>query len=154
MTPVMDRIHPRVASVNFGLPQLPANGVPGPMKPETKLPPPGLRSHPETPVQQPVPARSDAPPSSPAGTPRQETIFYLAAKSARNVSLALDLTGWEQAPIQMAKAFGGIWNTRVPLPPGRYRYRFLIDQGNPVKPGEGGGSPLPFGTLSGVVEVG
>jgi len=100
-------------------------------------------------VADPSATSSDAQ-SPPVSAPRKETLFHLVARSARNVLLAADFTGWDQAPLKMVKAVGGIWNIKVLLPPGRYRYRFLIDHGK-AEPERA--FPLPFGTLSGMVEV-
>src|ERR1700709_1756163 len=89
-------------------------------------------------------------PALPAvGPARKETLFHLVAKSARNVLLAADFTGWDQAPLKMVKTVGGIWNIKVPLPPGKYRYRFLIDHQASSNAPEGGRLSFPFGTLSG-----
>jgi 1,4-alpha-glucan branching enzyme len=88
-------------------------------------------------------------PAAPTSSEPRETLFHLAAQSARNVLLAADFTGWDHAPIKMVKAIGGIWHAKVRLPPGKYRYRFLIDHGTSGK----ADCVLPFGTLSGVVEV-
>jgi 1,4-alpha-glucan branching enzyme len=88
-------------------------------------------------------------PEAPATGEPRNTFFHLAAQSARNVLLAGDFTGWDRAPIKMVKAIGGVWHTKVRLRPGKYRYRFLIDHGTAGK----AHCVLPFGTLSGMVEV-
>jgi 1,4-alpha-glucan branching enzyme len=43
------------------------------------------------------------------------------------VLLAGDFTGWQQAPIELKKNKGGVWKTSVPLAPGKYEYRLLVD---------------------------
>jgi 1,4-alpha-glucan branching enzyme len=69
------------------------------------------------------------------------------------VHLAADFTNWENAPIGMAHDGQGVWKLSLPLPPGQYAYRFLID-------GEWSDDPMcekkvinPFGTNNAIVEV-
>ncbi|MBI4676839.1 MAG: hypothetical protein HY748_04590 [Elusimicrobia bacterium] len=57
--------------------------------------------------------------------------FGLRAPKAKEVRLAGDFTQWERSAIAMRKRSGGVWEVLVPLPPGRYRYRFIVD-GVPV----------------------
>jgi 1,4-alpha-glucan branching enzyme len=90
-------------------------------------------------------------PARPDSRSRQETVFRLAADAAKNVLLAADFTEWNKAPLKMNKAPDGVWQVRVSLKPGRYRYQFLIDLGtqnvSTVR------RPPAFGTLHGVVDV-
>lgn len=44
-----------------------------------------------------------------------------------SVQLVGDFTHWQKSPISLQKAEGGIWRTKVTLPPGTYHYRFLVD---------------------------
>ncbi|MBI4677121.1 MAG: hypothetical protein HY748_06020 [Elusimicrobia bacterium] len=53
--------------------------------------------------------------------------FSLRAPKAREVRLAGDFTQWERSAIAMRERPGGLWEVLVPLPPGRYQYRFLVD---------------------------
>jgi len=82
---------------------------------------------------------------------RQETVFRLAAASARNVLLAADFTGWKKSPLKMSKGPDGVWHLRIRLEPGRYRYQFLIDLGS-QSPAAMRSAPS-FGTLHGEVDV-
>ena len=43
------------------------------------------------------------------------------------VQLAADFTEWEKSPIDLIRFENGVWSTTVPLPPGVYAYRFLVD---------------------------
>jgi hypothetical protein len=80
--------------------------------------------------------------------------FHLIAPFAKSVKLAADFTEWEQFPLDLVKSEGGVWYTVVPLPPGSYSYRFIVD-------GQWCDDPHParrvhndpFGTASAVVEV-
>lgn len=53
--------------------------------------------------------------------------FSLVMPAAKTVQLAADFTDWDVAPINMIRFSDGVWSTTVPLPPGTYAYRFLVD---------------------------
>lgn len=55
------------------------------------------------------------------------TEFHLDAPFAQSVKLAADFTDWEKFPLDMIKSEDGVWYTTVPLPPGHYSYRFIVD---------------------------
>jgi hypothetical protein len=82
------------------------------------------------------------------------TEFHLEAPFAESVKLAADFTEWEKFPLDMMKSEDGIWYATVPLPPGHYSYRFIVD-------GEWCDDPRsmlrlhtnPFGRANAVMEV-
>jgi len=82
------------------------------------------------------------------------TEFHLEAPFAESVKLAADFTEWEKFPLDMMKSVDGVWYTTVPLPPGHYSYRFIVD-------GEWCDDPSsvlrlhdnPFGRANAVMEV-
>jgi len=48
--------------------------------------------------------------------------------STKAVSLVGDFNGWDEAATPMVRrASDGAWSTRVPLPPGRHVYAFVVD---------------------------
>src|SRR5207245_1605330 len=53
--------------------------------------------------------------------------FFLEAPAARSVKLAGDFTHWEKSPVEMMHSQDGVWFTVVPLEPGQYAYRFIVD---------------------------
>ena len=55
------------------------------------------------------------------------TEFHLEAPFAESVKLAADFTDWDQFPLDMIKSEDGVWHATVPLPPGHYSYRFIVD---------------------------
>jgi len=57
----------------------------------------------------------------------KRTEFHLSAPFATSVKLAADFTDWEKFPLNMIKSADGVWYTVVPLPPGHYSYRFIVD---------------------------
>jgi len=81
--------------------------------------------------------------------------FRLAAVKAKTVQLAADFTNWHKAPIRMARNSAGVWEARVCLAPGKYRYRYLVDADVPRQSESAEQLPLPFsfGTLYGELEV-
>jgi|SRR5580693_8996511 hypothetical protein len=80
--------------------------------------------------------------------------FHLIAPFAKSVKLAADFTEWEKFPLDLIKSEGGVWYTVVPLPPGQYSYRFIVDgrwcdDPHPARRRQ----RIPFGTANAVVEV-
>ncbi len=57
----------------------------------------------------------------------REVEFQLEAPSATSVLLAASFTAWERFPLGLAKMRDGIWSIFVPLLPGVYAYRFIVD---------------------------
>ncbi len=53
--------------------------------------------------------------------------FHLEAPTACSVKLAADFTDWEKHPLHLIKSEDGVWFTVVPLSPGEYSYRFIVD---------------------------
>jgi len=64
-------------------------------------------------------------PSAPATTP-EGVMFTVQASDAEQVHLAGDFNDWTLDGSEM-ELVGGIWTKVVKLPPGRYRYRYVID---------------------------
>lgn len=65
-----------------------------------------------------------------AGPERVELIpteFHLSAPMAQSVQLAADFTDWEKSALNLIKTPEGIWFIMVPLSPGQYAYRFIVD---------------------------
>ena len=58
---------------------------------------------------------------------KQKVTFSCLAPEAKSVEVAGDFTGWQQAPLKLKKAKGGMWKASVTLSPGRYAYRLLVD---------------------------
>jgi 1,4-alpha-glucan branching enzyme len=61
-------------------------------------------------------------------TKTSKITFSYRAPTAKSVLLVGDFTGWQQAPINLKKDKSGVWKKTVPLPPGRYEYRLLVDE--------------------------
>jgi 1,4-alpha-glucan branching enzyme len=96
---------------------------------------------------------SDAQLSASENPARKVIEFRLEAPSARSVKLAADFTEWENAAINLANKGNGTWGIRLPLSPGRYAYRFLVDGDWHDDPRCAERIPNPFGTSNSVIEV-
>jgi len=83
----------------------------------------------------------------------KKTEFFLEAPSAVSVKLAAEFTEWEKFPLDMMKYDDGVWCIFVPLPPGSYCYRFIVDGKWCDDPHANQHEPNPFGTTNAVVEV-
>jgi 1,4-alpha-glucan branching enzyme len=57
----------------------------------------------------------------------KKVTFSFVAPEAQSVLLAGDFTGWQQAPVILKKDKSGVWKKTLPLPPGKYEYRLLVD---------------------------
>lgn len=80
--------------------------------------------------------------------------FHLQAPAACSVKLAADFTDWEKHPLDLIKSEDGVWFTLVPLSPGQYAYRFIVDGQWRDDPHPARRAPNPFGTVNAVVVVG
>ena len=77
---------------------------------------------------------------------KRKVTFACHAPEAQAVSLAGCFTNWDQAPVGLKKRQGGLWETTIPLAPGTYEYRLIVDgqwQDDPQCPTR---VPNPFGT--------
>jgi len=71
--------------------------------------------------------------------------FHLSAPKAKNVELVGDFNGWKAGTLPLSRS-GAAWEVMLPLPPGRYHYRFLVDgqaQADPHAPSEAGADGKP-----------
>jgi 1,4-alpha-glucan branching enzyme len=86
-------------------------------------------------------------------TSLKPTEFRLDAPSAHSVRLAADFTEWETQAVPLTRKDNGTWWIRLPLSPGRYTYRFLVDGEWRDDPKCAERVPNPFGTTNSVIEV-
>lgn len=65
---------------------------------------------------------------TPAAAPARPVRFELVAPASSRVSVVGDFNDWDpQASPMMRAGQRGTWSVRLSLPPGRYRYTFLVD---------------------------
>jgi chromosome partitioning protein len=85
----------------------------------------------------------------------QGLLFVQPAPAASHVSVAGDFNGWsDTATPLLHDEHLGVWQTVVPVPPGRYRYRLVIDGHWTQDPFNKYVEVNPFGELNNVVEIG
>ena len=58
---------------------------------------------------------------------KQKVSFAILDPEAQSVALVGDFTEWEAKAVQLKKQKSGQWKATVPLVPGSYEYRFLVD---------------------------
>ncbi len=82
-------------------------------------------------------------PSAPAVT-SQGVTFTIEAPDAEHVHLAGDFNNWTLDGSAM-EPMGGVWKKVVKLPPGRYRYRYVVDGRWQNDPLNAAVEPSPYG---------
>lgn len=87
-------------------------------------------------------AKAKPAPPTPA---KRRVSFTLSAPDARNVKLAGDFTGWEDAAREMTRQRNGSWKATVTVPPGQHEYRFIVDGQWVDDPKCDARKPNPFG---------
>jgi len=83
----------------------------------------------------------------------RNTEFRMEAPEAKAVQLAGDFTEWEKSPLDMVQSYDGTWFTIVPLLPGTYSYRFIVDGQWLDDPHSDKHVPNPFGSEDAVMSV-
>jgi serine protease AprX len=65
---------------------------------------------------------------SPPRVAGAKILFFYHDDTADSVSLAGDLNEWDQKKTRFVKNSQGVWQAEIPcLPPGKYRYKFLVN---------------------------
>jgi 1,4-alpha-glucan branching enzyme len=76
--------------------------------------------------------------------------FFL---QARTVQLAGSFNNWQPAKTPMQKSGDGVWQVRLSLAKGVYKYRFVVDGRWQQDPNNKMTEPNPYGELNSVVTV-
>jgi chromosome partitioning protein len=87
--------------------------------------------------------------ASPPLCTSEGVLFTLEAPDARCVQLAADFNGWIPDGNEM-QSIGRIWRKVIPLPPGRYQYRYVVDGGWQTDPLNVDVEPAPWGGYNSV----
>lgn len=58
---------------------------------------------------------------------RRRIVFVLEAPYAKEVILMADFNNWNRNVHPMKQNKSGLWDKIVVVPPGRYEYKFLVD---------------------------
>ena len=91
--------------------------------------------------------------ASPATTSHGATEFVLSAPNAQEVFVVGEFDGWDPHKNRMRRFKNGIWKKKINLPPGRYEYRFRVDNDWQSDPECSEQRCNPYGTKNSVVTV-
>lgn len=84
----------------------------------------------------------------------QGLLFVQPAPKARQVSIAGDFNKWDPTATPMRRDdYLGVWQACIPVPPGRYKYRLVIDGKWVHDPYNSRYETNPFGELNSIVEI-
>lgn len=84
---------------------------------------------------------------------KEGTAFVVRADGARTVRLAGDFNNWNPDRTPMRPVRKDTFQVLIPLPPGRYRYRYVIDGHWEKDPANEKVEPNPYGELNSIIEV-
>lgn len=84
---------------------------------------------------------------------RKRVTLTLSAPNAEAVYLMGDFNGWNQRIHPMKQEADGIWRKTILVTPGRYEYRFLVDDRWQNDPSNDRLCPNCFGTENNILEV-
>ncbi len=90
-------------------------------------------------------------PSAPVPT-TAGVMFSLEAREAHRVQLAGDFNDWVPDGNEMQPC-SGVWRKTLTLPPGRYRYRYVVDGHWQKDPMNSSVEPSPYGDYDSVIEL-
>jgi chromosome partitioning protein len=82
-----------------------------------------------------------------------EVVFAVRFEQAKKVLIAGDFNNWSPMSTPMLTQRPGVWRMSLPLPPGRYRYRFVVDGKWMTDPNNQYVEANQFGELNNVIEV-
>jgi len=86
------------------------------------------------------------------GRKKGTTEFSVAtANGAREVAVVGDFSSWK--PVAMKKQKNERFAASLPLPPGVYEYRFIVDGQWQSDPDHSHWAPNPYGTFNSVAQV-
>lgn len=135
----------------------------GQLQPPRPLPVPGNSpapklTAPKTAVPQPPPNSRPVPSLSaaaPTTTSRQmiNVNFCLLKPDSKRVSLCGEFNEWSADATPMKRKQGGNWEVTLPLRPGRYQYKFVVDGEWLHDPNARENLPNPHGSLNSIMEV-
>ncbi|HBR14133.1 MAG TPA: glycoside hydrolase [Candidatus Omnitrophica bacterium] len=84
---------------------------------------------------------------------KKKIYFELAAPAAKKVALTGNFKAWDVNGIPMKKDKDGLWRVGVELAPGRYEYKFIVDQQWWTDPANKQTVMSPSGTVNSLKEI-
>lgn len=95
-----------------------------------------------------------AAPAGKASAPRTLSVRFAVHKpDAKRVSVCGDFNGWSPSAMSLKRHEDGHWETTVALEPGRYEYKFIVDEEWITDPAAQKSVPNEHGSLNSVLEV-
>jgi 1,4-alpha-glucan branching enzyme len=79
--------------------------------------------------------------------------FTISEPEAKRVTVAGTFNDWDVQASPLANGENGEWSTFLPLKPGHYEYRFIVDGVWKEDPAARSSVPNPFGTRNSVIDV-
>ena len=79
--------------------------------------------------------------------------FSIAAPASRSVSLVGDFTDWRTDQVKLKRGSSGMWSAKVTLPPGRYRFAYLVDHAQWRADSTAASAPDDFGRPTSILTV-
>lgn len=79
--------------------------------------------------------------------------FTLVAEGSSGVSLVGDFTEWETNRVRLKPAGGDRWEVKLKLPPGRYRFAYVTDEGTWLADASAAPALDDFGDPTSVITV-
>jgi 1,4-alpha-glucan branching enzyme len=81
-------------------------------------------------------------------------LFVQPQQTARQISVAGDFNNWSPTATPLRKDETlGVWQACIPIPPGRYRYRVVIDGAWKHDQYNSSIETNPFGELNSILEI-
>lgn len=84
---------------------------------------------------------------------KQQVTFALSLPSSHRVALVGDFTDWRTDRLELSPKAGGTWEVKLRLPPGRYRFAYIVDDGTWLPDAHAAPVPDDFGRPTSVLTV-
>jgi 1,4-alpha-glucan branching enzyme len=111
----------------------------------------------KTPIKVKATAKKETPSKTKTPTKAKETVvktkFEFSAPEAKEVYLVGDFNNWFTHATPMKKEKNGLWKTSISLKPGRYEFRFFVDDNWVSDLSCYGCVPNEFGTTNCVIII-
>ena len=83
----------------------------------------------------------------------KKMMFRIEAPQAKRVMVTGDFKSWDPQGIKLRKSKNGVWSGGVSLQPGRYEYKFIIDEDWLLDPSNDQTVVNAFGSHNSLIEV-
>ena len=87
-------------------------------------------------------------------SPSNKVQFEITAPEAKRVALTGDFKKWSTSGIPMRRNKDGVWKIGVALQPGRYEYKFIVDNEWKHDPRNNNTTRNALGSFNSIIEIG